>query len=151
MQVASKESESELPMNWTLPTVAGIQRATAIAAVVVALAMALTLSSAAALATVLGAAVMMVNLYLLAILGRWILALGDQGGAGGVLGMALAPFKMVLIIAAVYLIISSGRVNLPGFGAGLLTQFAGVFIETWRVSARSIFVCPQGRQEDQQV
>ena len=126
-------------MTWTLPTVAGIQRATAIVAVLVALALALGLSSAAALASLLGAAVMMVNLYLLAVLGRLILALGDQGGAGGALGVVLAPFKMLLIIAAVYLIIRSGRVNLPGFGAGLLTQFAAIFIETWRVSARSRF------------
>ncbi|MGA2409822.1 MAG: hypothetical protein ABSG46_05460 [Candidatus Binataceae bacterium] len=138
-------------MTWTLPTVAGIQRATIIVAAIVALALALTVSFAAALSTVLGAAVMMVNLYLLAILGRWILALGDQGGAGGALGMVLAPFKMVLIIGAVYLLISSGRVNLPGFGAGLLTQFAAVFIETWRVSARSIIAHPQGRQEDQRI
>jgi hypothetical protein len=138
-------------MALTLPTVAGIQRTTAVAAAVVALVMALAVSFAAAVATVLGAAVMMVNLYLLAILGRWILALGDQSGAGSVLGMVLAPFKMLLIIGAVYLLISSGRINLLGFGTGLLTQFAAVLIETWRVPARSIVAGPPSPQEDQRV
>lgn len=121
-------------MNWNLPTIAGIQRVTAILAVLIALALALALSSAAAIAALLGAAVMMVNLWMLAILGRLILGLAQHGGSGA-LGAVLAPLKMVLIIAAVYVIISSGRVNLPGFGIGLLTQLVAVFIETWRVSA----------------
>jgi hypothetical protein len=120
-------------MTWNLPTIVGIQRATAILAVLVALALALGLSSSAAIAALLGAAVMMVNLYLLAILGRFILGLAQHGGSAA-LGGVLAPFKMVLIIGLVYVIISSGRVNLPGFAIGLLTQLLAVFIETWRVS-----------------
>ncbi|HEX4211574.1 MAG TPA: hypothetical protein VHY56_14340 [Candidatus Binataceae bacterium] len=120
-------------MTWKLPTVAGIQRVTALVASLIAVTLALALSSRAALAVLLGATIMIVNLYLLAILGHFILGLA-QHGASAALGAVLAPFKMMLIIAAVYVIISSGRVNLPGFGIGLLTQLAAVFIETWRVS-----------------
>jgi hypothetical protein len=123
-------------MTWNLPTIAGIQRATAIVAVLVALALALGLSSSAAIAALLGAAVMMVNLYLLAILGRVILGLAQHGGSAA-LGGVLAPLKMVLIVGLVYVIISSGRVNLPGFAIGLLTQLMAVFIETGRISLLS--------------
>jgi hypothetical protein len=123
-------------MTWNLPTIAGIQRATAILAVLVALALALGLSSSAAIAALLGAAVMMVNLYLLAILGRVILGLAQHGGSAA-LGGVLAPLKMVLIVGLVYVIISSGRVNLPGFAIGLLTQLMAVFIETGRISLLS--------------
>ncbi|HUN56607.1 MAG TPA: hypothetical protein VMU41_00710 [Candidatus Binataceae bacterium] len=123
-------------MTWNLPTIAGIQRATAILAALIALALALTLSSAAAIAALLGATVMIVNLYLLAILGRFILGIAQHGGSAA-LGGVLAPLKMVLIIGLVYAIISSGRVNLAGFAVGLLTQLLAVFIETWRVSLSS--------------
>lgn len=121
-------------MNWSLPTVAGIQRVTIILAALLSLILAAALSPAAGMAALLGAAVVVANLYLLALLGRFLLAVGQQGGPSA-LGAALAPLKMVLIIGAVYVIISSGRVNLPGFGLGLLTQLVAVFIETWRVSA----------------
>jgi hypothetical protein len=123
-------------MTWNLPTIAGIQRVTAILAALMALTLAVTLSSSAAIAALLGAAVMMVNLYLLAILGRFILGLAQHGGSAA-LGGVLAPLKMVLIIGLVYVIISSGRVNLPGFAIGLLTQLLAVFIETGRVSLAS--------------
>jgi hypothetical protein len=126
-------------MTWHLPTIVGIQRATAVLAALIALALALTLSSAAAIAALLGAAVMMVNLYLLAILGRFILGLAQHGGSAA-LGGVLAPLKMALIIGLVYVIISSGRVNLLGFAIGLLTQLLAVFIETWRVSVWPGFV-----------
>ena len=121
-------------MSWSLPTIPGIQRATIILAALFSLTLALMLSCAAAISALLGSAIMIANLYLLAILGRFLLSIGQQGGSGA-LGAALAPLKMVLIIGAVYVIISSGRVNLPGFCLGLLTQLIAVFIETWRVSA----------------
>ncbi|HTT77502.1 MAG TPA: hypothetical protein VMF50_16185 [Candidatus Binataceae bacterium] len=120
-------------MNWTLPTIAGIQRVNAILAALLALILTLTMSPGAGIAVILGAAVMMMNLYMLAILGRFILGIAQQGGSGAI-GAALAPLKMVLIIGLVYVIISSGRIDLPGFTAGLLTQLVAVFIETWRVS-----------------
>src|SRR5271167_2975522 len=99
-------------MSWPLPTIAGIQRATIILAALLSLILAAALSYAAAISALLGAAIMIANLYMLAILGRFLLAIGQHGGSAA-LGAALAPLKMVLIIGAVYVIISSGRVNLP--------------------------------------
>jgi hypothetical protein len=120
-------------MIFSLPTIAGIQRATIILAMLLSLILAAMMSYSAAISALLGATIMIANLYLLAILGRFLLTIGQHGGSGA-LGAALAPLKMVLIIGAVYVIISSGRVNLPGFTLGLLTQLVAVFIETWRVS-----------------
>jgi hypothetical protein len=103
-------------------------------AALLALILAVALSHAAALAALLGASIIIANLYLLAILGRFLLMIGQQGGPSA-LGAALAPLKMMLIIGGVYVIISSGRINLAGFTLGMLTQLAAVFIETGRVWA----------------
>jgi hypothetical protein len=128
------ESSTKTAASWPLPTIAGIQRVTIVLAALLALILAVVLSHAAAISALLGAAIMIANLYLLAILGRVLLTLGQQGGPSA-LGAALAPLKMLLIIGGVYVIISSGRVNLAGFTFGMLTQLVAVFIETGRVWA----------------
>ena len=121
-------------MNWSLPTIAGIQRVTIILGLLLALILSAAYSYTAAISALLGAGIIIANLYLLSMLARFLLASGRHGGSSA-LGAALAPLKMVLIIGAVYVIISSGRVDLLGFSLGLLTQLVAVFIETWRVSA----------------
>jgi hypothetical protein len=65
---------------------------------------------------------------------RTMLALARQAGGVNALGVIAAPFKMLLLAGVVYLIIESGRVNLPGFIVGTLTQFAAIFIEVGRTS-----------------
>ena len=119
-------------MNWSVPTLAGIQRTNALAVAVVAAILAIAVSPVSGLSCVLGGALMIANLYLLAIIGRVMLAAARANGGPTGFGVIAAPLKMGLLILAVYLIVNSGWVDVPGFVAGILTQFAAIFIETWR-------------------
>jgi hypothetical protein len=96
---------------------------------------------------------MMVNLYVLSFIGRMVLSLAQASGGATGLGVVAAPLKMFFLIAIVYLVVSSGRVNVPGFIVGILTQFAAIFIETWRASIGTWRVAARDasvRSEDQQ-
>jgi hypothetical protein len=133
-------------MNWALPTIGGIQRMTGILAAIATLILAIAASAAAALSCVVGAALMIGNLFLLTIVGRAIIALA-QGGAGNKAGVILAPMKLFLFVAVVYILIAYTRLNLAGFMIGVLTQIVAIFIETWHASTREVLVRP----EDQNV
>jgi hypothetical protein len=130
-------------MNWAVPTLAGIQRTTAIVIAIAAAILAVAISPASAIACVLGGALMIANLYFLAFIGRMMLAVARESGGPTGLGMVAAPLKMLFLVTIVYAIISSGRVDVPGFIAGVLTQFAAIFIETWRASALGARVRPE--------
>jgi hypothetical protein len=121
-------------VSWQLPGIGQIQRTTAVAALVTAITLLFVRQTASALGCLLGAAVMMGNLYALSVIGRSVLAAAQATGGATALGIAVVPLKMLLLIAVVYAMIVSGRVNLAGFVLGSLTQFAAVFIETWRIS-----------------
>jgi hypothetical protein len=123
-------------MNWRVPTIAGIQSVAAMLTIIgVALLFALV-SRAAAIGFLAGGVLMIVNLYLLTLFGKSLVALA-QDGAAGKIGAALAPLKLTLFVVVAYLLISRLRVDLPGFALGVLTQFAAIFIETGRVSRRT--------------
>jgi ATP synthase I chain len=121
-----------------VPTVNAIQRTTLILTAVTALALFVFVSAATAVSSVIGAAVMIVNFYLLALAGKFLLATARNHGGPSAAGVLLPPLKLFFIIAVVYLIAASGRVSIPGFLAGVLTQFAAIFIESWRASARPV-------------
>lgn len=128
-------------MNWTVPTIAGIQRMTRILAAIATVILAVTVSAAAAISCAIGAALMIANLLLLAIVGRAIVAMA-QGGAGSKLGVILAPIKLFLFVAVVYILIAYTHLNLQGFMLGALTQILAIFIETWHASARAVSMHP---------
>ncbi|MBF6560034.1 MAG: hypothetical protein IVW56_07075 [Candidatus Binataceae bacterium] len=128
-------------MNWGVPTIAGIQRTTALLTIIFATLLIAFAARAAALGCVVGGALMVANLFLLTIVGRTLVALA-QGGAAGKAGVILAPLKLFFFVAAVYLIMTSVRLNLPGFMLGALTQFLAIFIETWHASSREAQVRP---------
>lgn len=130
-------------MNWTVPTIAGIQRTTAIVLATAALLLLCFFSLASAIGCVLGGVIAIVNLYFLAFIGRLMLAVGRlQGGATG-FGVIAAPLKMFLLVGVVYLIIASGRIDVAGLMLGFLTQLLAIFIETWRVSTRGMLMHPE--------
>ncbi len=133
-------------MNWTVPTIGGIQRMTGILAAIATVVLAFAISPAAALSCAAGAALMIANLFLLTIVGRAIIALA-QGGAGNKAGAILAPIKLFLFVAIVYILIAYTHLNLQGFMIGALTQLVAIFIETWHASTRGVMVRP----EDQKV
>jgi hypothetical protein len=133
-------------MNWAVPTIRGIQRTTGILAAISTGVLALAASAAAALSCAVGAALMIANLFLLTIVGRAIIALA-QGGAGNKAGVILAPMKLFLFVAVVYILIAYTHLNLQGFMIGVLTQIVAIFIETWHASTRAVLARP----EDQNV
>ena len=132
-------------MNWTVPTIGGIQRMTGILAAIATVILAFAVSPAAALSCAAGAALMIVNLFLLTIVGRAIVALA-QGGTGNKAGAILAPIKLFLFVAIVYILIAYTHLNLQGFMIGALTQLVAIFIETWHASTRAVMVRPEDQK-----
>jgi hypothetical protein len=124
-------------MTWTVPTVAGIQGMTTVMTAVLSLVLLATVSPAAAVGCAVGGAVMIANLFLLAFVGRWIIAVATQSGGANRLGIVAAPLKLLFIVTVVAWLLSRTDINVPGFVLGLLTQLGAIFIETWRVSARA--------------
>jgi hypothetical protein len=124
-------------MTWQVPTIAGIQGATAVMTAALSLLLLATVSPAAALGCAVGGAVMIANLFLLAFLGRWIIAIATQSGGANRLGIVAAPLKLLFIVTVVAWLLSRTTINVPGFVLGLLTQLGAIFVETWRVSART--------------
>jgi hypothetical protein len=133
-------------MNWAVPTIAGIQRTTAFLTTGFAALLLGFVSQNAALGCAIGGALMLANLFVLTIVGRAIVALA-QGGRVGAVGAILAPLKLLIFVAVVYLIMTSMHLNLAGFTIGALTQFLAIFIETWHASTRAALARP----EDQSV
>jgi hypothetical protein len=128
-------------MNWSVPTIGGIQRMTGILAALATAILALAVSAAAALSCVVGAALMIANLALLTIVGRAIIAMA-QGGGGNKAGVILAPMKLFLFVGVVYILIAYTHLNLQGFMIGALTQIVAIFIETWHASTRAVLARP---------
>ena len=118
-----------------VPTLASIQRTNAIVLVVTAGILAVADSTAAALACILGGAVVIGNLFLLGVLGRFALAsAAGNGGSGAKLGLAALPLKLLMVAGLVYVLFSSIHIDGLGFGLGVLTQITAIIIETGRAS-----------------
>jgi hypothetical protein len=124
-------------MTWQVPTIGGIKGMTAVMTAALSLLLLVTVSPAAALGCAVGGAVMIANLFLLAFVGRWIIAVATQSGGANRLGIVAAPLKLLFIVTVVAWLLSRTTINVPGFVLGLLTQLGAIFIETWRVSARA--------------
>lgn len=124
-------------MTWKVPTIAGIQGMTAVITAMLSVALLATVSTAMAVGCAVGGAVMIANLFLLAFVGRWIVAVATQSGGASRLGIVAAPLKLLFIVTVVAWLLSRTNINVPGFVLGVLTQPGAIFIETWRVSARA--------------
>ncbi len=117
-----------------IPSLGAIQRTNAIVLLVTAAILACAYSAASALACVLGGAVVIGNLFLLGMLGRFALAAATNGGIGAKLGLAALPLKLLMVAGLVYLLFSSWHLDGLGFGLGVLTQLTAIIIETGRAS-----------------
>jgi hypothetical protein len=125
-------------MNWTVPTIAGIQRAAAILTLICATLMLFVVSAHAAISSAIGGGLMIANLYLLVVVGKAIVSLAaGSGGTVAKIGAVIAPLKLLVFMLVTYLVITRLRVDLFGFMLGVLTQFAAIFIETGRVAIRT--------------
>src|SRR3984893_16146444 len=125
-------------MTWTVPTIAGIQRVTAVMAGALSLLLFVVAASpAGAVGCRVGGAMIIVNLFLLTFVGRWIVAVATQSGGASRLGIVAAPLKLLFIVTVVALLLTPTDISVPVFVLGVLTQPGAIFIETWRVSARA--------------
>jgi hypothetical protein len=115
----------------TLPALGAIQRTNVIVACVTALALLWFRSSASAISCLLGASVVIANLFLLAFLARLLLA-SAVGGAGGALGAVALPLKLIIIAGLVYVVMFRSGIDGVGFALGVFTQLVAVLIETGR-------------------
>ncbi len=117
----------------TLPAIGAIQRTNVIVACAAALLLLVLRSTASATSCLLGASVVIANLFVLAILGRVLLA-SATGGAGGALGAIALPLKLILLAGLVYVVLFRSGIDGVGFAAGVFTQLLAVLIETARAN-----------------
>jgi len=117
-----------------MPSLGAIQRTNVLVLLVTSAILACANSVASALACLLGGAVVIGNLFLLGMLGRFALAAASNGGMGAKIGLAALPLKLLMVAGLVYLLFSSWHLDGLGFGLGVLTQLTAIIIETGRVS-----------------
>jgi hypothetical protein len=124
--------------NDQIPTIAAIQRMNAILVAVTAALLFFFDSTAAAVGCLLGGAIVIVNLWVLTLLGAAILAAAGAGvtGVAAKFGVMAIPLKMLIVVGLVYLIFRRTNIDGVGFGLGVLTQMTAAIIETGRASLR---------------
>ena len=124
--------------SWSVPTILSIQRTNVVLVALSAAILALFSSAQSASGCLLGGAVVIANLWILAAIGRVILAASGAGISKGAarLGALAIPMKLFIVIGLVYLVFSRVGVNGMGFAVGVLTQMAAIIIETGRASVR---------------
>lgn len=121
-----------------IPRIAAIQRTNIVLVTVTAAALAIFVSPGMAAGCLLGGGVVIANLYLLSILGSVAIAAAGGGATGASKFAVVAiPLKVLIVVGLVYLIFLRVHINGIGFGLGVLTQMAAIFIETGRASIRS--------------
>jgi hypothetical protein len=124
--------------SWTVPAISSIQRTNVVLVALAAAILALFASPASAIGCLLGGAVVIANLWILAALGRLLLAAAGAGISKGAarLGAFAIPMKLFIVVGLVYLVFARARVDGLGFAVGVLTQMAAIIIETGRASVR---------------
>ena len=122
----------------SVPTISSIQRTNVILVAVSAAILAWFASTPAAVACILGGAVVIANLWILSALGGLLLAAYGAGisGVAAKLGALALPLKLLIVVGLVYLVFTRARIDAMGFGVGVLTQMAAIIIETGRASVR---------------
>lgn len=124
--------------NDQIPTIPAIQRMNAILVALTATVLFYFDSTPAALGCLLGGAIVIVNLWVLSLLGAAILAAAGAGisGTAAKFGVMAIPLKMLIVVGLVFLIFRRTNVDGVGFALGVLTQMTAAIIETGRASLR---------------
>jgi hypothetical protein len=124
--------------NDQIPTIPAIQRTNAILVAVTASLLLFFDSTAAALGCLLGGAIVIVNLWVLSILGAAILAAAGAGisGTAAKFGVMAIPLKMLIVVGLIFLVFRRTNIDGVGFALGVLTQMTAAIIETGRASLR---------------
>jgi hypothetical protein len=124
---------------WAIPEIRSIQRTNILLVAIASTALMVVRSVDASIGCLLGGAVVIANLWLMAAMGRLILAAAGSGisGNAALLGAAAIPLKLLIVVGLVYLAFAHAGIDGLGFGAGVLTQMAAIIIETCRASMRA--------------
>lgn len=124
--------------SWSVPTISSIQRTNVVIVALAAVILALFASPASAIGCLLGGAVVIANLWILAAIGRVLLGAAGAGISKGAarLGALAIPMKLFIVVGLVYLVFTRAHVDGLGFAVGVLTQMAAIIIETGRASVR---------------
>jgi hypothetical protein len=124
--------------NDQIPTIPAIQRMNAILVAVTASLLFFIDSTAAAVGCLLGGAIVIVNLWLLSLIGAAILAAAGAGisGTAAKFGVMAIPLKMLIVVGLVFLVFRRTNIDGVGFALGVLTQMTAAIIETGRASLR---------------
>ena len=95
-------------------------------------------STAAAVGCLLGGAIVIVNLWVLSLIGAAILAAAGAGisGTAAKFGVMAIPLKMLIVVGLVFLVFRRTNIDGVGFALGVLTQMTAAIIETGRASLR---------------
>ena len=124
--------------NDQIPTIPAIQRMNAILVAVTASLLFFIDSTAAAVGCLLGGAIVIVNLWVLSLIGAAILAAAGAGisGTAAKFGVMAIPLKMLIVVGLVFLVFRRTNIDGVGFALGVLTQMTAAIIETGRASLR---------------
>jgi hypothetical protein len=126
-----------MTLSVNMPTISAIQRTNAILIAVTSALLGALDSPQAALGCVLGGAVVMANLFALAIIGRLALTVASGGASSAAkFGTLAIPLKLFVVIGLIYLAFTRVHIDGLGFGFGVLTQMTAIIIETGRASLR---------------
>jgi hypothetical protein len=133
--MTAPEITSPVPAAST-PTIRSIQLTNLVLVFISAGLMAYFVSSAAAVGCLIGGAVVVANMFLLAVLGRFALSSAKQSGGVNKLGLAALPLKVALVAGLIYVVFARIHIDGLGFALGVLTQVTAIIIETGRTSFR---------------
>ena len=124
--------------SWSVPAISSIQRTNVVLVALSAAVLAVFSTAQSAIGCLLGGAIVIANLWILAALGRMILAASGAGISKGAarLGALAIPMKLFMLVGLVYLVFAHAGVDGMGFAIGVLTQMAAIIIETGRASVR---------------
>jgi hypothetical protein len=124
--------------SWSVPTISSIQRTNVVLVALSAAFLALFSTAQSAIGCLLGGAIVIANLWILAAIGRVILGASGAGISKGAarLGALAIPMKLFIVVGLVYLVFSRVGIDGMGFAVGVLTQMAAIIIETRRASVR---------------
>ncbi len=119
-----------------MPTIRSIQLTNLALVFISAGVMAYFVSSAAAIGCLIGGGIVVANMFLLAVLGRFALAAARQSGGVSRIGLAALPLKVALVAGLIYAVFARVHIDGLGFATGVLTQVIAIIIETGRTSMR---------------
>jgi hypothetical protein len=133
--MTSPEITSPLTIT-SMPTLLSIQRTNIVLVLASAGLMAYFVSRAAAIGCLVGGGVVIANMLVLAVLGRFALSAARQSGGVSRIGLLALPLKVALVVGLVYVVFARVHIDGLGFATGVLTQMTAIIIETGRMTLR---------------